>query len=274
MEKVTDKLETMILMSLDAKHTNCVHGSLRKNPTTREEEIGFDVCEAIAPADMDIKSSFTFDMTDSGRIYSKDPAALLGHPSEIIGDENEIVLLSEQHLTWLGFRIAKKAPRGLAFVGKPACFYELHWRTINAEGRGSYKKSFVGLSSHGKRIPTFFQGRPTSLQDADGTICLAASMIEDAHRANTMLAAVKDATEIKFPVPLGDYKDVFSEREGPMNGARRKAIIHWVSKHLRHSTNGKDHEVKRHTRGVQEFIIDGLRVRLAPNLNSPTTHDA
>ena len=96
-------------------------------------------------------------------------------------------------------------------------------------------------------------------------VSVAASMIEDSHRSNTMLAAVKDATEIKFPVPLDDYKDVFADRDGPMNGARRKAIVHWVARHLRNSIRGKEHSVKRHTRGVQEFTIDGLRIRLTPN---------
>lgn len=122
------------------------------------------------------------------------------------------------------------------------------------------------MSRNGTPLPATAHGISICNPKFDGSaLIMTASIIEDAYRANTMLATVKDDTEIKFPVPLDDYKNVFADRDGPMTGARRKAIIHWVATHLRHSTRGLEYEVKRHTRGVQEFTIDGLRIRLTPN---------
>jgi hypothetical protein len=153
----------------------------------------------------------------------------------------------------------------LSYLGKPACFYEKHWRIINSDGSGDYSKHFLALDKSGIFIPTKYQGFATSLFKDAGDICLAASIIEDAYRTGTMLAAVKDATEVKFPVPLADYKDIFLKRDGPMHGSRKKAIIHWVAQHIRKSTRENEFSVKKHTRGVQEFTIDGLRIRLTPN---------
>jgi hypothetical protein len=110
------------------------------------------------------------------------------------------------------------------------------------------------------------QGQGIGVPRLDGeTLISAASIIEDANRSGAMLATVKDAREIMFPVPIADYKKVFADREGPKIGDRRKAIVHWVARHLRKSTRGNECVVNKHLRGVQEFSVDGLLVRLTPN---------
>jgi hypothetical protein len=265
MEKVTDTLETMILLSLDANQASDVTGTYRKNPITGDQEVAVDMCELAVQENMNIESAFTCDMNDGSRIYATTPSGLLHHPLEILGAESEVMLFSIDSLAWRGFRMVRKAPRGISYLGKPACFYEIHNRIVRVDGTGIYWKKLVALNSKGEHLPTFLQGVPTSSKSDVIDICIGASVIEDAHRANAMLAEVKDVKELKFPVPIDDYKNVFANREGPMNGSRRKSIVHWVAKHLRHSTENKLHEVKRHTRGIQEFVIDGLRVRLTPN---------
>ena len=142
----------------------------------------------------------------------------------------------------------------------------MHTRFVTGNGVGEYIKRVVPIDKNGKTLLAQAQGHNVCAPNKEGEmLIICASVIEDAHRANTMLAAVKDATEIKFPVPLDDYKYVFANRDGPMNGTRRKSIIHWVARHLRHSTLGNEFAVKKHTRGVQEFAIDRLRIRLTPN---------
>lgn len=252
MKEITDTLETMILMALDATHNIVCDEEYQINPMT-----GFD--------DMHVNSAYTADLIDHGRMYSANKNDLLSHPAEIIGDEQEVMLIKPGGIVWCGFRRIVKPPRRLLFVGRPEFLYEVHRREINHDGTGKYMKQLLPLSKKGEMIHAFFNGVPLCNNHIACVMYLSASLIEDAERGNAMLAAVKDATEIKFPVPIDDYKDVFSDRDGPMNGARKKAIIHWVAQHMRHSTRGNEHEVKRHTRGVQEFTIDGLRIRLSPN---------
>lgn len=267
METVTDKLETMILMSLDANKPETL--SRFGKPGLTDGLV--DTAPRMQIDDMRPRSAYTFDMTDDQRLIAANPNLLINHPSEIIGQESELIYVHEDCLQWWGFRQIKKLPRSGACIGKASHFYEIHLRTVTADGNNLYGKRLIALTASGLSLPITFQGHRFGDYKRDGRLLVStASAIEDAHRTNTMLAAVKDATEIKFPVPLGDYKNVFSDRDGPMSGGRRKAIVHWVAKHLRHSTRGNEHEVKQHTRGVQEFTIDGLRIRLSPNLNSTT----
>ena len=276
MEEVTDKLETLILMALDANHDEAGidHIERRGRKATGYSEV-CDQGQLLKFDTMRPQSAYTFDVADGSRLFATTSDYLVTHPSEILGEETEVVCFGGGLFKWRGFRQLKKTPRGVACFGKASHWYEMHERLVAPSGRGDYIKRLVALDKNGVPLPTQIQGHWVCIPRIEGaTLILCASVIEDAHRANTMLAAVKDATEIMFPVPLDDYMDVFSDRDGPMNGARRKAIVHWVAKHLRRSVKRNEHEVKRHTRGVQEFVIDGLRVRLTPNdLKAPNVGD-
>lgn len=267
MEQVIDKLETLILMALDANHGHLAPGTTRRRDhSTNMVEVLHDQGELLRIDDMRPASAYTFDMSDDDRIFATTTDYLITHPADVLGDEAETVMLDGDMLKWRGYRRLKKPPLGVYCLGKASHWYEMHSRFVAGNGDGNYFKRVVPIDRNGKPLLAQVQGHNVCVPSIEGMmLTLCASMIEDAHRANTMLAAVKDATEIKFPVPLGDYKDMFAERQGPMNGTRRKAIIHWVAKHMRHSVRRKEYEVKRHTRGVQEFHIDGLRIRIAPN---------
>jgi len=94
---------------------------------------------------------------------------------------------------------------------------------------------------------------------------LAASIIEDVGRTGCFTASVQDSAGVIFPVPYGAQVELFQLRDGPYTpGGRRKAILHWVAKHLRRSGN-KESPVKEHMRGVHEFTVDGLMIRLSAN---------
>lgn len=264
MEDVADNLETLILLALDANHEQSdVAKTLRQSGQLLDIR---DQGMLLKIGDMKPESSYTFDASDDGRIYALGSEYLMEHPAEVLGDCAEVVMLNDGIMKWYGFRRLRGSPRGVCCLGNASHWYEAHMRFVTQSGRGEYIKRAVPLDKTGKPLLAKAGGHVICTPSREGeNLILCASVIEDAHRANTMLAAVKDATEIKFPVPLDDYKDVFAERDGPMNGTRRKAIVHWVSRHLRHSTRGKEFAVKKHTRGVQEFTIDGLRIRLTPN---------
>lgn len=273
MDDVTDKLETMILMALDANHDQSdVAKTLRQSGQLLDIR---DQGVLLKVGEMRPESAYTFDASDGGRIYALGSEYLMAHPAEVLGECAEVVMLNDGILKWYGFRRLRTPPKGACCLGRASHWYEAHMRFVTQSGRGEYIKRAVPLDKTGAPLLAKAGGHVICTPALEGeNLILCASVIEDAHRANTMLAAVKDATEIKFPVPLDDYKGVFAERDGPMNGARRKAIVHWVARHLRRSTHGNEFSVKKHTRGVQEFTIDGLRIRLTPNLNSPTPPDA
>lgn len=265
MDDVTDRLETLILMALDANHEGASMRTESRGLTDGYWEVS-DQGKLLPFDAMQPSSSYTFDMADTDRIFATTPDYLVTHPADVLGDEAETIMIGCGLLKWYGYRRLRRPPRGVSYLGKPTHWYEMHMRIVAQTGNGEYIKRLVALDARGNPLLVRIQGHVVAAPQREGkSLILSASLIEDAHRANTMLAAVNDATEIKFSVPLDDYKDVFAERDGPMNGARRKAIVHWVARHLRNSTRGKEFAVKKHTRGVQEFTIDGLRIRLTPN---------
>lgn len=266
MKTVIDEVETLILLALDANGTqSSVTTGFRDRVNNTVLEIR-DQGELLQFDNMFPSSAYTWDMTDSDRVYTAHKDYLVDHPAEILGDQSEFIFLKGQVMTWRGCRRIKRIPRGISCLGKASHWYEFHHRFVSLNGQCEYKKRIVPFDKFGNPLVARIQGHNICSPSQEGEmIILCASVIEDAHRANTMLAQVKEETEIKFPVPLGDYKEVFANRDGPMSGSRRKSIVHWVASHLRKSTKGNEHEVKRHTRGVQEFVIDGIRVRLSPN---------
>ena len=261
MKSISDQLETLIIMALDANHDVNEEARFSNGPLESVRDQG---C-LLGTEPMHPLSAFAVGL-EKNRLYSGEPNELLAHPSEIIGDESEIIILNENPLfvKWYGLRKLRKAPKGVAWLGKPVCWYELHKRFISSKGQGEYLKRVVPLDKNGFALLCKVQGHNICLHKHEGVdLILCASVIEDAYRSNTLLASVKDATEIKFPVPLADYKSVFANREAPLTDSnRRKAILHWVAEHLRNSPKGTPHLVKTHLRGVDEFFIDGLRIRL------------
>jgi len=265
-ENVSDKLETMILMALDANSDHSSPKTLLREKSTGAVLELHDQGTLINADDMRPNSSYTFDVADDDRIFATTTDYLITHPSEVIGDEAEVIMLHCDTLKWYGYRRLRRPPKNASCLGKPSHWYESHTRYVSPNSRSGYVKRLIAIDSSGRPLLVKMQGHVVCNPNLEGVgLILCSSIIEDAHRTNTMLATVKDATEIKFPIPLGDYKEVFAERDGPLNGSRRKAIVHWVARHLRRSLTGKEFPVKKHTRGVQEFDIDGLHIKLTPN---------
>lgn len=266
MDNEIDRIETMILMALDANHNAALgeQSSVSKRSRQSVARVCIDVGELLPLSVMKPKSAYTVD-SSAERLYARGSEYLTAHPAEILRDEEEGILLCDDKLKWIGCRKLPRAPKNCSVLGKPSHWYELHFRNVFSNGVGYYGRRVVPFSKTGEVLPVFTRGVSVCDPNIDGaSLVLLASIKEDAHRAGAMLAEVKDATEIKFPVSLGDYKSVFAERDGPYIGARRKAIIHWVAAHLR-TRSGETHEVKKHVRGIQEFSIDGLRVRITAN---------
>lgn len=266
-EQVTDQLETMILMALDANHENAFQSGnvLRSKQDGSAVQI-VDQGKLLRIDEMRPVSSYTGDMLVDDRIVTWKPDLLLQHPAEILGDECEIMMMSGSDLRWFGFQKLRSAPKGVTYLGKPTHWYAMHFRQVTPNGLGDYRKRVIPFDKNGNPLVALVQKNIVCSPTTEGACAVVcASIKEDSHRKNTMLAHVKDATEIKFAVPIDDYKSIFSSREGPYSGNRRKSILHWVKNHLRKSSIGNEVEVKKHLRGIQEFTIDGLKIKISPN---------
>lgn len=200
------------------------------------------------------------------RLFSPHYEDLVVNPIETLGDEAEtaFVLGDDGCVLWTCFR-RTKAPKRAATLGKAAAWYELHFRSISENGTGSYKKRVIPLGVDGRVLPYRLGEHAVSDPKTTSTVVLSCSLIEDCRRAKAFTASVCDGVELRFPVGDAAYKEVFALREAPLTPTgRRKAILHWVSKHVRHTKNTST-VVDRHTRGVAEIVVDGLTVRLTPN---------
>lgn len=248
-EKVDD-IETLILMALETDNINKL-GSVHHT-------------EGMQP-----NSMYARDICDENRVDAFSPDYLLCHPSETLGTEAEILVVDDtKYAGWLGFRQLPKKPKGLTYFGKASHFYELNSRIVFTAGKRQGVNTVIALDKLGRVIPSTFtlkRGEKVSDPTRTDLVCMACSIIEDAHRSNAMLAAVKEGKEIKFPVPLDDYKEVFYSREAPLANGKKKAIAHWVAKHIRQTPTGKTTTVKKHIRGVKDIVVDGLNINIQLN---------
>ena len=259
--------EPLIILALDA---NLEHSSKEKR-TIHDKTRGVfldieDQGQLLKLPSMKPVSAYTFDAVDD-RIYTPDPCLLMKKPWEILGERAEVMTLFFDALKWFGFERMKSTPKNISVSGKVEVCYALHVRLITPRGVEQYYQRIIPFGKNGKPLPAKIQGNWVCSPKQEGeNAILCASLIEDAQRPNAMLATVSDATEIKFPVPMGDYKALFSDRAGPLlKSGKRKAILHWVSEHLRQSVTGTEHQVTEHARGIDKFIFDGLRVGIALN---------
>jgi hypothetical protein len=260
---LTDKLETMILMLLESKSANYVASEIRANKYI----IGIDCTKTIPCDDLSPSSPYTCIATNEDEErFSYKKEYLLNNPLDILNEKSEIALLTDISLQWYGFEKIKKIPKGLFVFGKCSSVYAIHYRQSFLSGHSLYSKRMIGFDKQGNPLQVRWNAHQLGQPAREGMLAiLACSLIEDAHRSNAMLAQVKDSTEIVFPVPLDDYKEVFSNRDKAEGDLRRKSILHWVTKHLRKTPSANLTSVKRHTRGIDQFTVDGLSVKISAN---------
>lgn len=232
----------------------------------------YEECDAGVRLRFDVMSPervYTFDMVDEDRLVAIHSDYLVSHPAETIGRCAEVVMINSDRLKWLGFRRLNKVPRGV-WVAKPgSSIYEYHYREVFNDGRNVYHRRVAAIDKHGHPVQTIIvgsSGSPHQTGPEGVALVMAASVIEDCNRSGAIRCELTDHNTIIAPVPMGAHKPLFAMRDGPMTGAgRRRAILHHVVGHARRSTRGNLHDVRDHFRGVTEFDVDGLHVRLSAN---------
>lgn len=213
----------------------------------------------------DMHPSMAYTSIAEDREFATDSGLLLNSPQDILGKSSEVALVYEDGVRWVGVQKLSKRPRNL-WVASPGCdLYAMHTRDIGQSGSDFYGVRVAAINKSGRPVVTSIQGTRDAGSNAFfNQLVLAASVIEDNHRSGTFLAKVSDSVGLAFAVPDGDHVELFKLRDGPYQGSRRKAIMHWVAGHVR-KTATKDAKVREYLRGVTEFDIDGLHVRLEAN---------
>lgn len=257
---ILDSVETMIanLLCADAGDNSHTLGKRVKKERLVET---FDAGAVLRFAPLTPRLAFLADLGQS-REFALNAQLLLHSPQDLIGNQAEVALVADDCVKWSAFRKLTKRPRGV-FVSSPgADLYEYHLRFIYPDGRSTYWKRVAAINKHGTPVRVIIEGTKDQGGTLDGQyLIFAASMIEDAMRPGVFQATVSDHVGVTFPVPQGEHLGVFRLRDGPYSGSRRKALLHWVAKHVRRTASG-EHDVKAHLRGVHDFEIDGLKVKL------------
>lgn len=221
--------------------------------------------------DLSPLSSYTFDLSSDDRLFGTTLDQLMRHPKDTIGHRKEMIMFSEGEslMKWTCLKLItdKRLFKGCSILGRPVAIYEYHYREVCTSGEGRYEKRLCALDKNGKCLPVkmdgFFQERSHEL---DFGIIILCGMIEDAHRAGSVLVSIKEDAEIICPVASSDYKEFFRFRDGPKTqSGRKKSILHWVCGHMRKSSNSLSHSVIEHKRGVDSFDVDGLKISIQFN---------
>ncbi len=215
---------------------------------------------------------YTVDVVDSDRIYALDGGLLAAPMQDILAERAEIAVLKPDCVEWIGYRKLSRTPRGvyIAGTGRPS-LYEVHGRIITSTGQEEYYQRVAAISAKGTPLPVCFVGSKGTASRNDSEVAvLAASIIEDAHRPNAILATVAEYAKLCFPVPFGAHIELFSLRDAPLTpSGRRKAILHWVSRHVRRK-KAVVAPVSAHWRGVKELVMDGFKITLDATHTEPT----
>ncbi len=210
-----------------------------------------------------------FDLVDDDRLVAIGAEYLVRHPAETIGGSAEVVMLCHDRLKWIGLRRLARAPRGIWVANPRSTLYEYHYREAFPSGRNVYNRRVAAVDKVGNPINTVIvgsHGAPHPFGPEGTAVIMAASIIEDAERSGAIQCEITDGNTIVAPIPDGAQKSLFSLRDGPLSGAgRRRAILHHVLGHSRRSMKNKLYDVRDHFRGVTEFVVDGLHVRLSAN---------
>lgn len=264
--------EDMILMAMCCEKNLEYDGFCHKNIKDTKNGLTLysqDVGAGLPFAPMRPSSAYAFGLdSDDDRIFTVHKDYLMSHPVDIIGGESECIIFSSDSMTWIGLRKIQAKPKEIYALRPAVAWYEHHYRTYFFKGEDVYFKGVVAFTENGEFTPVKtrrhqgFVGGKREYQQA----ILLASLNEDSHRGNAMLASVRDAIELRFPVPIDDYQRLFIDREAPLKNGKKKAIIHWVSQHLRNKKAGDIVKVKRHTRGVSDIVIDGIKISITPNV--------
>lgn len=236
--------------------------SLQKNVT-----IG---CEVDAGAVFDFyerRPTVAHTALSADRIFATDSKLLLNTPQDILQNHAEIALIDVDRIKWSCFRKLSKRPRGI-WIEKPgASLYEYHSRWIYPNGKSDYAKRVAAIDKNGKPVRVIIEGtKNQSGMVPDGlALIIASSIIEDSHRPGAFTATIRDSVGVILPIEQGHHLELFKLRDGPIAGNRKRPLLHWVAKHIRRNQS-EEWGIKSHLRGVHEFSIDGMHVKLEGEL--------
>lgn len=210
------------------------------------------------------------DNTDHYRLFTTGFENLVCDPIKLLGPRSETVILGEDgEIKWTGM-VPMKPPRGVvALTNQKVSWFAHHYRQIGRDLVEQYQR--VPIPIAGGRMPDVkFLGWPSDggkwIEEYREKVALHLSLIEDAIRANAVLATVEEHAKLSFAVSDDAYKDFFAMRDGFRNTptGRRNPILHWCATHLRKS-QGKQSSVIGHERGSETISHGNMTLLLSRN---------
>jgi hypothetical protein len=197
------------------------------------------------------------------RIFANYAELLLESPQDLLGKHTEVTIVGEDRILWSCLRRIHKIPKGVWLSKAGADLYEYHTRAMFPDGSSKYFTRVAAIDKKGNPVKALIVGtRNVGNENDSMALILAASIVEDAHRPDVIRATLSDSVGITLPIKQGKHLELFKLRDGPAApGGRRRPLMHWVASHVRKSV-AKQCPVSKYLRGVHEFDIDGLHVKL------------
>lgn len=263
-EQQFDDFESMILMAMDFEKYKALEAKSQKFGD-RAIECG-DAGRIAGVKDRYPDCPVTFDVARD-RLYTEDASLLLIDIIEELDRGIETIMLHNGVIKWSLFKITKR-PKGFVAIGSPSAWVEAHYRWADIYGKSDYIKNVFPLSNSGKlmhyKIESWGFAPKKQAREAQATMNLSLSVIDDARRPGVLMAKVKDQTSIAFPVGEDFYKDFFAIREAPRETPtkRKNPIIHICKKHFR-KTSISESPVKSHWRGREKISVGGISVEIS-----------
>lgn len=262
-----DQVQEMLAYFICADNTDQTYGNWSSHRLHAKKPSGVSSFALDAGARLKFQPlsptvAYTADLSDGDRLFALDPKLLLHTPQDLLGSRAEVALVCDGYIKWTCFRKIAKRPKGVWVAKNGADLYEYHYRLLFPTGQSEYYKRLAAIDKNGNSVLTIMEGTHDQGNAGDGQYAvLASSIIEDAHRPGTFKATVTDSVGLVFPVQQGHHLDVFKLRDGPFTGTRKRPLLHWVAKHLKRSRT-KEWPISEHLRGIHEFSIDGMKVKL------------
>lgn len=166
----------------------------------------------------------------------------------------------------------QQKPKKVKYNGRCKKFYKLtNFQEVSDDVINSSSEYF-GVKDSGYIIPIYHRIEESGVYSNARRIAwpaLAANMYSD--RVNLWNVQVQDtgcgeiSDYMKFVCGVHEehIKSLFYARKSPLTETgRKRPILHWVKAHERRVKEGVDIDVRKHMRGVYEFILDGLKFKI------------
>lgn len=197
------------------------------------------------------------------RLYTTDKELLMNPIKDIFGNRSEIALPTDEgKIKWIAYK-KTRLRRPFWTVGN-ATVYLANYALIGPNGVEDTSSNYIAISKSGDFSKIRYENQivKENIEYNEMQAVLAASLIEDCSRKGQWHVEIFAGKSIKISTNGAEILDLFSSRKGPHAISKKRPLLHWVASHSRRKKNNAKVTIPKHLRGITEFEIDGLGVRI------------